>query len=358
MGLEAATYLSGLSVDNPTAVDEKSQGDDHLRLIKSVLKNTFPNHEKPTYQVRSAATVSSAGYTVSLPADFGKIIGVSCGTANRTVTLPTPTDELYDGSEVTFIKTDASKFYVQFSGSVAQDGSILLHQTYQKCTFRWDHTLSLWIPFLEEKVPRGHMMFGVVATVPGYVELRGGTLGETGSGGTYANDYYLGLYQTLWDTFSNTLLPVAGGRGASALADFQAGKLMTLFNFDGNAIAQISSSHAIGTETGAETFTLTDDNIPSLTSTGATTTSGTHSHTVTNGTDIVYDTGDPPTAIGQACYAEAGAGSNPDRLLTRDLSVPTGGSHSHNVSVTYTNASPDAVSCVQPTGYFRLFMKF
>jgi hypothetical protein len=44
MPLEAATYLSGLNASNPVgATDPKSQGDDHLRLIKSTLLNTFPN---------------------------------------------------------------------------------------------------------------------------------------------------------------------------------------------------------------------------------------------------------------------------------------------------------------------------
>ena len=43
MSLETATYIDGLNVANPTATDLKSQGDDHLRLIKSTIKATFPN---------------------------------------------------------------------------------------------------------------------------------------------------------------------------------------------------------------------------------------------------------------------------------------------------------------------------
>lgn len=44
MGLEAATYISQLVATNPVgATDPKSQGDDHLRLIKSALLSTFPN---------------------------------------------------------------------------------------------------------------------------------------------------------------------------------------------------------------------------------------------------------------------------------------------------------------------------
>lgn len=44
MGLEVATYINGLVTTNPVgASDPVSQGDDHLRLLKTVLKNTFPN---------------------------------------------------------------------------------------------------------------------------------------------------------------------------------------------------------------------------------------------------------------------------------------------------------------------------
>lgn len=44
MPLESATFVNDLVTSNPAgASDPKSQGDDHLRLIKSVLKNSFPN---------------------------------------------------------------------------------------------------------------------------------------------------------------------------------------------------------------------------------------------------------------------------------------------------------------------------
>lgn len=43
MGLETTTYVSGLNASNPAATDGLAQADDHLRLIKSTLKNTLPN---------------------------------------------------------------------------------------------------------------------------------------------------------------------------------------------------------------------------------------------------------------------------------------------------------------------------
>lgn len=43
MSLETGTYISDLVATNPTSGDSKSQGDDHLRLIKAALLATFPN---------------------------------------------------------------------------------------------------------------------------------------------------------------------------------------------------------------------------------------------------------------------------------------------------------------------------
>lgn len=40
MGLESATTIAGLNENWPLGTDPKSQGDDHIRMIKRVLKNT------------------------------------------------------------------------------------------------------------------------------------------------------------------------------------------------------------------------------------------------------------------------------------------------------------------------------
>lgn len=53
MALETATYISGLVAANPASTDPKSQGDDHLRLIKSAILATFPN-------INGAVTVTQA----------------------------------------------------------------------------------------------------------------------------------------------------------------------------------------------------------------------------------------------------------------------------------------------------------
>lgn len=47
MALETASFISQLNPANPSGADRVHQGDDHIRLLKSVLKATFPNITGP-----------------------------------------------------------------------------------------------------------------------------------------------------------------------------------------------------------------------------------------------------------------------------------------------------------------------
>ncbi len=43
MALETGTYINSLNASNPAATDALAQADDHLRLLKSVIRSSFPN---------------------------------------------------------------------------------------------------------------------------------------------------------------------------------------------------------------------------------------------------------------------------------------------------------------------------
>ena len=47
MALENGTYVNSLVTSNPASTDGLAQADDHIRLIKSTIKNTFPNITGP-----------------------------------------------------------------------------------------------------------------------------------------------------------------------------------------------------------------------------------------------------------------------------------------------------------------------
>lgn len=47
MGLETGNYINDLVVTNPESTDKRRFGDDHFRLVKRVLKNSFPTVDGP-----------------------------------------------------------------------------------------------------------------------------------------------------------------------------------------------------------------------------------------------------------------------------------------------------------------------
>lgn len=47
MPLETATFINQLDIANPASTDQVAQADEHLRLIKSTLRSTFPNIDGP-----------------------------------------------------------------------------------------------------------------------------------------------------------------------------------------------------------------------------------------------------------------------------------------------------------------------
>jgi hypothetical protein len=109
MGLEVATHVDDLVVTNPLVTDGVTQGDDHLRLLKTVLKTTFPSFNRPFYHDVYTAT---AGDVVLLSNTDRSLQGISAAAAARTVTLP---DTPAVGTEITVVKTDSSTNLVTVS---------------------------------------------------------------------------------------------------------------------------------------------------------------------------------------------------------------------------------------------------
>ena len=70
MALETGSYIDSLNAANPASTDPLSQADDHLRLIKSTLKATFPNVTGPVTlaqgDLNTEAAITSDGATPSL----------------------------------------------------------------------------------------------------------------------------------------------------------------------------------------------------------------------------------------------------------------------------------------------------
>ena len=100
MALETATYINGLVATNPVSTDGLAQADDHMRLIKSTIKSTFPN-------ITGAITADQAeintldGYT-GTTADFNYLV-----TLNATGVTDT---------EYSYLSGATSNLQAQISG--------------------------------------------------------------------------------------------------------------------------------------------------------------------------------------------------------------------------------------------------
>ena len=79
MALENGTYVNSLVPANPASTDGLAQADDHIRLIKSTLKNTFPNLTGPV-----TATQADLNNTTSIPSSLTDL-GITDGTINQVL---------------------------------------------------------------------------------------------------------------------------------------------------------------------------------------------------------------------------------------------------------------------------------
>jgi len=80
MALESGTYIDSLNASNPASTDGLGQADDHLRLIKSTIKATFPNLTGAV-----TATETDLNNTSSIPTALTDL-GISDGTSGQFLT--------------------------------------------------------------------------------------------------------------------------------------------------------------------------------------------------------------------------------------------------------------------------------
>jgi hypothetical protein len=83
MTIETATYISDLNSANPTASDLKSEGDDHIRLVKAVVKATFPSFGGAVTTTHTALNYLTAAAT----ADASGQVGIGMAPVASTATL-------------------------------------------------------------------------------------------------------------------------------------------------------------------------------------------------------------------------------------------------------------------------------
>lgn len=161
----------------------------------------------------------------------------------------------------------------------------------------------------------------------GWVPMNDGTIGNVGSGATTrANKDTFQLYKTIWDSVSNTWAAVSTGRGATAQADFVAGKTIALTKVLGRALAVAGTGAGLTTRVLGE-YLGEEGHVQQPNEVGA------HTHTATGKT------------------ANTGAGVS-------DTAVMAGAAGAQNQLVVVAS-TPAAVAAnvMQPTSFTNVFIK-
>jgi microcystin-dependent protein len=173
----------------------------------------------------------------------------------------------------------------------------------------------------------------------GWLMCNDGTIGPSGSGATSrANADCQALFTLLWTNVADAYAPVSGGRGASAAADWAAGKTIALTRMLGRAlgIAGAGASltgRGLGEALGAETHVLGVNEIPA------------HQHFVLNNDST--STGSPNVTAAQTVTKASSSSSNGSYDLNgtanpavagKSSSVGSGGAHNNMQPTAFLNA--------------------
>ena len=120
MAIETFEFIDDLNAANPTATDNVSEGDDHLRGLKTTLKNTFPNvtgainATETELNILDGVTATTAelnyvdGVTSNIQTQLGTKLPLAGGTMTGTIAGFTSTG-IDDNATSTAITIDASE---------------------------------------------------------------------------------------------------------------------------------------------------------------------------------------------------------------------------------------------------------
>jgi hypothetical protein len=116
MAIETFEFIDDLNAANPTATDNVSEGDDHLRGLKTTLKNTFPN-------VTGAITATETelnyvdGVTSNIQTQLGTKLPLAGGTMTGDVSLGDNVNANFGAGSDLKIYHDGSDSYIDDVGT-------------------------------------------------------------------------------------------------------------------------------------------------------------------------------------------------------------------------------------------------
>lgn len=161
MSVEVATYLDDLVTSNPTASDPVAQGDDHLRLLKTVLQATFPNADRAFRFL--ALSAKSSNFNANVDQTFYPVDA----TGGAVVASLPDVTTTFPGFTVRIQKVDASANTVtaEGNGSDAVNGGLnwVLSKQWESVTL-----VSTGVLWLVPAFPTFASLIATPTTLAGY----------------------------------------------------------------------------------------------------------------------------------------------------------------------------------------------
>jgi len=272
MTVEVATYIADLQPVNPPSTDPRSQGDDHIRLIKQVLQNTIAQGSRQwqipgTTSVTTSATVTKAN---------GEDV-FYCNTAAGaiTLTLPSTLASIDAGWKIYVVKTSSDAnpvFIAPATGTLNSGGIAGLAKARRaipgvQCVVIWDG--ANWFVSRAISLPIGSSILYHGSPLPaGYEWPSGQTLAAASTN-----------YPEYNAVFGSGLTPDMRGR-VGVVIDNLGGSDAARLSASGSGLAGIRTG--VGNGGGSPANTLVTGNLPPYTPAGGVT--GSASVTGNNGT--------------------------------------------------------------------------
>src|SRR3990167_7582697 len=261
MGLEAVSFPDDLVITNPVAGDPRSEGDDHLRNLKTAVKAAFPGLAGRAWR----AQTKTINYTV-LTTDNMSLFNIAttsitlAGTAAATL----GSGHLFlihaNGFDVTF-DPNSSELVNGVATMVVPNGALAL--VFCNGTGFVASIIPLGIGVQTFTTGDVKLSIKTVADL-GWVLMDDKTIGNAASGATgRANADTVDLFTLLWTNTADAECPVSTGRGASAAADYAANKTIQLPLMLGRALACYGSgagltARVLAKTLGEETHVITE----------------------------------------------------------------------------------------------------
>ena len=303
MGLETGTYRSDLVGSNPIATDGLAQSDDHLRLIKNTIKNTFPN---------ITGAVSATNTELNVVRNLSPVISTTLNNVDRMV---------INDVDVGMKQVALSDLETYLTANLAVTSAMITDGTITSGDIGDGQVTASKLATDVITIPSGIIMPFAGTTPPtGYLFCYGQDISRTTFASLFAA---IGTTYGSGDGSATFALPDLRGRvigGKDDMGGTGANRL--------NVSAGVIDGDGLGNSGGSETVTLTTSQMPA------------HTHTGNVALRTNWERGSSsqsPVGTGSARYD--GGGSNPDFTT-----ASTGGGTAH--------------SNVQPTIILNYIIKF